>query len=91
MKPLDPALEALLSLPPMPPPVPAPQLENRVIAAWRQNRLLEQKRSATYGAALVLACGVFSLTLALSFSLLTSTANPTALLANAALHEVLQP
>jgi len=91
MKPLDPRLETLLSLSRPPSSAPTQQLENRIIATWRQNRCPEQDLPTIYPAALACACGLFALALVSSFSLLAAPANPTVLLANAALHEAFHP
>lgn len=88
MKP--PLLDQIFSLAaPLPPSAPTPRLEARVISAWRDRNVGEF--TPNYHAALACACAVLALTFAVSFRPLSEPASPTILLANAALHEAIQP
>jgi len=91
MKPTDPILHRIFSLAAPPPPsAPSPRLEARVISAWR-NRNAGPEFTPNYRAALGFACGVLLLASAVSLGPLFEPASPTILLANAALHEAIQP
>jgi len=89
MKSNNPILDRIFSLAGSPPPAPSQSLEARVISAWR-NRNAEEF-TPNYRAALAFACAVLVLASAVSFRPLFEPASPTILLANAALHEAIQP
>lgn len=85
-----PLLDRLFSLAESPPSAPTQRLEARVISAWR-DRNAGPEFAPNYHGALVCACAVLALTFAMSFRPLSEPASPTILLANAALHEAIQP
>ncbi len=91
MKPLDPLLSTLLSLSRTPMAAPTQRLENQVVSSWKQSLRPEQDFPSVYPIALACACGIFVLTLVSSFHLLAAPTNPSILLVNTALHEVLHP
>lgn len=90
MKPTDPILHRIFSLAaPLPPSAPSPRLEARVISAWRNRNAAEL--APDFRASLAFACGVLLLASAVSLGPLFEPASPPILLANAALHEAIQP